>query len=103
MSPVSPSWLYQLYDAQHTSSCPLLMQAWNLDKTAPSPGEFNIIVANNLSSNAQDLPSALKALYDSTEEGGFLFLQVPSLTLCVGMLHQEICQTQHPACGSRIL
>ena len=53
------------------------MQQWDINNAqAEAPEPAHIIVANNLSATAKDLPSAVAALYEQTLEGGFLCLQV---------------------------
>lgn len=74
------------------------MQPWDLDKSGNAPGQYNILVANNLSANVHDLPSALDALYENTLEGGFIFLQVtvlPPVTLVLICLlyRKNACQS----------
>lgn len=54
------------------------LQAWDLDKDTEILDSYNIVVASSLSASVQDLPAALDALYASTLDGGFLFLQVLS-------------------------
>lgn len=51
------------------------MQSWDINGNKASPGPFNILVANNLSSTAKNLPSALASLYNNIQEGGFLMLE----------------------------
>jgi hypothetical protein len=50
-------------------------QSWDINNAKASPGPFNIMVANNLSTTAKDLPAALASLYDNVLEGGFLMLE----------------------------
>ena len=52
------------------------MQQWDFNSgTAEAPEAAHIVVANNLSATAKDLPSTVAALYNQTLEGGFLILQ----------------------------
>lgn len=52
------------------------MQKWDInDPAAEAPQQFNIVIARHLSQTAQDLPSALAAIYNATAENGFVVLQ----------------------------
>ena len=66
---------------------PPAVQQWDINNApAEAPEPAHIIVANNLSATAKDLPSAVAALYEQTLEGGFLCLQVDLAALSCSRL-----------------
>lgn len=53
----------------------MVLQAWDVTKpNVKEAGSFDILVASNLSTNADHLPTALANIYNTVAEGGFLML-----------------------------
>lgn len=69
------------------------LQDWNVDASAAAPsGPFDLVLARHLSYTAQNLSTALRNLYDSTAEGGFVMLEElvgPLGTAVFGMPAQQ--------------
>ena len=62
------------------------LQKWDINApNGEAPEAAHIVVANNLSATAKDLPAAVAALFNQTLDYGFVILQVRCACLsCMG-------------------